>query len=541
MSSRRLLKVIGVVILMSVAVGAQARAIFTVTPDRTTVSVTSGGSTDLVTTVTNNTSHTYTDIRFGNKAESGAGVTASTVSGGTCVSEDSLAAGASCTFITRFQSSVVGNATYRLDFCGANGFNCSRSGVVTVTTAASAVSVTGAVTTPLPARTQKSTGYSVLFTFTNGSSSQAATGVSITTSPALTSVTNTCSSGTLAASSSCTYGGTYTPTAVGANTLTATLTADNASDVELTTTTLTGLVYLPNSSFLRKCFFDNDTGLFSQCENSGYQQSNNDYTDAAIFNPAGSMVYVSVDEPYAASPTRFQSWVDRCDIESDGCLISCSDTGARGLSNPHGIAFNQAGDTLYAANLGASLSSTDAVSKCSVDGDGDLSCADAGVSGLDAAGDVVLDEDRNRAFITNTPDNDIARCVIDGSGDLVSCDLNTIVSGSITCPMQMSFNSDKSRVYLGQGCDTNNTQIFTCGVSDSGRPFSCAAISSPGSTPFAFPIGVAFNAGTSDSLIVASASSLSPSIQTCTISGATLSSCVDSNASGVSFPAYVNL
>ncbi len=540
MSSQRLLKVMGVVVLMGVAVGAQARSIFNLAPDRTTVSVTSGSSTDLVTTVTNNTSHTYTDIRFGNKAESGVGVTASTVSGGTCVSEDSLAAGTSCTFITRFQSTVVGNATYRLEFCGANGFNCSRSGVVTVTTAASGVTVTGAVTTALPARTRKNTGYSVLFTFTNGSSSQAVTGVSITTSPSLTSVTNTCSSGTLAASGSCTYGGTYTPTAVGANTLTATLTADNASDVELTTTTLTGLVYLPNSAFLRKCFFDSDTAVFSQCENSGYQQSNNDNTDAAIFNPAGSMVYVSVDEPYSATPTQFQSWIDRCDIESDGCLISCSDTGARGLSNPHGIAFNQAGDILYAANLGASLSSTDAVSKCSVDGDGDLSCADAGVSGLDAAGDVVLDEDNNRAFITNAPDNDVARCTIDGNGELGSCNVNAIESGSVTCPMQLSFNADKSRVYLGQGCNTSNTQIFTCGVSGSGGLLSCAAISSPGGTPFAFPIGVAFNAGTSDSLIVASANFNTPSIQTCTISGATLSSCVDSGA-GVSFPAYVNL
>ncbi|MDF1759853.1 MAG: beta-propeller fold lactonase family protein [Coxiellaceae bacterium] len=539
MSSQRFLKVMGVVVLVSVAVGAQARSIFNLAPDRTTVSVISGSSTDLVTTVTNNTSHTYTDIRFGNKAESGAGVTASTVSGGTCVSEDSLAAGASCTFITRFQSSVVGSATYRLDFCGANGFNCSRSGVVTVTTAASGVTVTGAVTTPLPARTQKDTGYTVLFTFTNASASHAATGVSVTTSPSLTSVTNTCSSGTLAASGSCTYGGTYTPTAVGANTLTATLTADNASDVELTTTTLTGLVYLPNSAFLRKCFFDSDTGLFSQCENAGYQQSNNDNTDAAIFNPAGSMVYVSVDEPYSATPTQFQSWIDHCDIESDGCLISCSDTGARGLSNPHGIAFNQTGDTLYAANLGAALSSTDVVSKCSVDGDGDLSCADSGATGADAAGDIVLDADNSRAYITNTPDDNIVRCTIDGSGDLGSCTANVITSGSVTCPMQLSFNADKSRVYLGQGCNTSNTQIFTCAAA-SGEFSSCAAISSPGSTPFAFPIGVAFNAGTSDSLIVASANFNTPSIQTCAISGATLSSCVDSGAS-VSFPAYVNL
>ncbi len=539
MSSQRFLKVIGVVMLMSVAAGAQARSIFNLVPDRTTVSVTSGGSADLLTTVTNNTSHTYTDIRFGNKAESGAGVTASTVSGGTCVSEDSLAAGASCTFITRFQSNVVGNATYRLDFCGANGFNCSRSGVVTVTTAASSVTVTGAVTTALPARTQKNTGYSVLFTFTNGSSSQAVTGVSVSTSPSLTSVTNTCGSGTLAASGSCTYGGTYTPTAVGANTLTATLTADNASDVELTTTTLTGLVYLPNSSFLRKCFFDNDTGLFSQCENSGYQQTNNDNTDAAIFNPAGSMVYISVDEPYAVSPTQFQSWVDRCDIESDGCLISCSDTGARGLSNPHGIAFNQAGDTLYAANLGAALSATDAVSKCSVDGNGDLNCSDSGATGVDAAGDIVLDADNSRAYIANTPDDNVVRCSINGNGELGSCTANVITSGSVTCPMQMSFNADKSRVYLGQGCNTSNTQIFTCAAA-SGQFSSCTAISSPSSTPFAFPIGVAFNAGTSDSLIVASANFNTPSIQTCTVSGATLSSCVDSGV-GVGFPAYINL
>ncbi|MDF1796042.1 MAG: hypothetical protein P1U63_05850 [Coxiellaceae bacterium] len=549
------IKSVVIISIISFSSPLLARSIFTVAPNRNTVQLAANSTTNLTTTVTNGVNQQWNNIQFNDVFVSGSSVTGQII-GGTCVNGDELFANASCTIITQLtRGNDTTDTVLYPRFCASNGVLCSKPATnVTVTASATSTSITGTLTAGLPQATAQNTDQTVTFTFTNGSSSAAVAGVYISVTPTtyISNISNTCGSSSsqvsLSAGASCTWTATFNPTAVGAHSLTATLQSDTASDVELETSTLTGLTYIPNGPRMLKCFLDVNTGSLEDCVNSGFEyfDSFNNNTEDAIVNAAGSKVYVSIDQAPPLSSNR--SFINRCDIESDGCLISCSDTGARDLSAPRGISFQTAsnGSTyLYAANFGAdSPGDVDPVAKCSIDTDGDLSCGNAIVAGNSPTrpSDIAFNSN-GVAYISDmfSSPATIFNCTANSSGDL-TCDKPSIFIDVGICPAQISF-VNATTFYLGQDNISQQcgSSLYTCSAdAATGVLASCTNLAAGGGVALSGPVGVSYNA-TDTNLLVANKGT--NQLLTCAINGSSLGTCTDNSdtESEITRLSYLNI
>lgn len=146
-----------------------------------------------------------------------------------------LAAGASCTVQGSLIPSNPGNYTVAADLYYAESVTPAS---VTTSTDAIAITVTGAVTTPLPHLTVVGDSFPVVFAYTNNSDLPA-TSVTITTDypTGFTQNSDNCT-GTLNAHSSCTIQGTFIPATAGDFTVGVSLAyAESTSPVPLSTST----------------------------------------------------------------------------------------------------------------------------------------------------------------------------------------------------------------------------------------------------------------------------------------------------------------
>jgi hypothetical protein len=146
-----------------------------------------------------------------------------------------LAAGASCSVQGSLIPSAPGSYTVAADLYYAESVTPAS---VATSTNAIEITVTGAVTTPLPHLTVVGESFPVVFTYTNNSDLPA-TSINITTNypPGFTQQSDNCT-GTLNAHSSCTVQGTFIPATAGEFTVGVSLTyAESSHPVPLSTST----------------------------------------------------------------------------------------------------------------------------------------------------------------------------------------------------------------------------------------------------------------------------------------------------------------
>ena len=164
-----------------------------------------------------------------------------------CHGITSIAANSSCTWQGTFTPGSDGHKSMSATLHYSEGSNVTLTSSSEVTT----VAVTGAKTQDIPANAAKGVTYPFTYTFTNTNTSLPATGVSFTNSfPAPDFTIDTASSSchgitSIAANSSCTWQGTFTPGSDGHKSMSATLHYSEGSNVTLTSSTLILLATAP--------------------------------------------------------------------------------------------------------------------------------------------------------------------------------------------------------------------------------------------------------------------------------------------------------
>ena len=153
-----------------------------------------------------------------------------------CNGITTIAANSSCTWKGTFTPGTNGNKTMSSTLHYAEGSDVSLTSASQVTT----IAITGAKNQDIPANAAKGVRYPFTYTFSNTNTTLPATGVSFTNAfPAPDFTLDTANSScngitTIAANSSCTWKGTFTPGTNGNKTMSSTLHYAEGSDVSLT-------------------------------------------------------------------------------------------------------------------------------------------------------------------------------------------------------------------------------------------------------------------------------------------------------------------
>jgi hypothetical protein len=504
-----------------------AAPLFTIIPDRYSVLLGYGGMTQLTTTVTNSSGHALSNVSFTIGTSRITNGSASVISGGTCIDGASMASLESCTYIIQISAGDRPSLESLYPrYCANGGTICSQPRKpISINTApiGNTVSITGSATTALPASTEIGVAYPLVVTFTNNDSSHPADDVyaSNTYPTGFVQSINTCGTTTgrihLAAGSSCTVEGLFTPATAGAATAVVVLHSANSSDIEVsnsTTAAVAQAVYIPSSTSNRvtKCDRNPTTGDLTDCGDAGVSSTLSGSYDVTL-NTSGTLAYI----PYSALES-----VQKCSVAANGTLSNCTDSGATDLAKPHSITFNTAGTIAYITNRNGGFG-TPSVVRCDVSGTtGALSnCndAEASPSGLmDGAIDVAFNESETQVFITNrtggTGSNGaILRCTINDNGYFSNC---SKIQTTLYCPFQLSFNTTHTKAYIGQGCSA--TAVHVCSVDMAGDLSNCTEQG----TGFSSPVGVAIN---SDDTYAYVASTGSDAVYKCPLSNGDLGTC----------------
>lgn len=168
-----------------------------------------------------------------------------------------------------------------------------------------------------------------------------------------------------------------------------------------------GYAYITNDAnhdAVIKCDVNND-GSLSNCNDSGASLLS--APDGIVFN--GNFAYIT---------NMNNNTITQCEVDSSGNILNCKNSGAGLLSGPGGISFNS--NYAYITNMENST-----VTECSVDSDGSLSsCRDSNANLLSWPTSIVFKP--GFAYITNFNSNDVTVCEIEGStGSLTNCNIAT--------------------------------------------------------------------------------------------------------------------
>ncbi len=526
---------------------AYAANVFTLTPDRSTIRLASNSSTNLTTTVTNTSGIAIPNSVIITPEVQGTPIQDITIVGGTCLQNRTLASGQTCTFITQFTGKgVSGSDVTYPRFCGYGGNLCSQTIApvdITVITNQT-VNIAGAMApfSGLPSSTSTGTPYTLTFTFTNQSSG-AASGSFVIPSSNFVVSSNTCgtssATSSLAGGSSCQVSGLFTPSTVGAHTVTMTYRYNQGSDVELNTSTTARqgplITYVPNADntsngTITLCQSDTTfSNALSQCQ--AFQSDNSQapfFTPVSlILNSAGTLAYIS----------NFNGLnILRCDVNgSNGQLSGCVNTGATGtgfqpgvIIEPYATQLSLDGTMAYIVSNGDAT-----IYKCDVQLNGDLSnCTNASPgTTLNDPVDLVFNSPHTQAYITRRSAGSILKCDVGSDGMLTNC--ATTATG-ISAPFQITFNSTDSIAYIGRAV-FDVSGIFKCAVDSQGNFSQCA---SAGATSIFIPLGVSVNTAGN---ILYIADTPANAITQCDItdSSGTLANCRQASATSITQPAYL--
>ncbi len=206
---------------------------------------------------------------------------------------------------------------------------------------------------------------------------------------------------------------------------------------------------------VNRCIVNRYTGALSQCNDTGGLGFNQPI--AITMNQDGSLVFVS---NFGDDTVR----VCRVNLQT-GTFSQCQDTGGTGFNNPTAIAFNPSENIAYVTNsIGATIS------RCSVNMSNGIfsNCIAIGGLSINGPSGMVLNSSGNLAIITNAFDNSVTRCTVNPNTGVFSNCINNAGLGFNT-PVAFTLNTSSTRAFVS---NFGNTTVSRCDVNANTGAFS---------------------------------------------------------------------
>lgn len=244
-----------------------------------------------------------------------------------------------------------------------------------------------------------------------------------------------------------------------------------------------------------QCRIDSNTGLLTQCGDTGIPATSNQIPEDVVFLPGGKMAYVI----YSDNTGGLNGTIKACHVDEKGNLTACFNTSAQPLSRPQALTLNATGNIAYIvdAPFGNIPNAPGFLLQCTLDSTTyDLTncvATDPPPSPVYKPQDIILNSSNTLAYIPNGVDStaDVAKCQIDSNtGAINSCvdsgaDLSSLCGN--TANEAMVFNSEQTLAYIT--CTAG--YVIKCEVdANNGNLSGCA---NSGASPLSYPIGLVFN------------------------------------------------
>lgn len=197
--------------------------------------------------------------------------------------------------------------------------------------------------------------------------------------------------------------------------------------------------YVTNSNSISKCPVSAN-GTLGACT----QASNRSDTVRGAVNPAGTNAFLS---------DFVNDDIVDCDIDGNNNLINCSVTPVA-LNNPDGITFTASGTRSYVAE------NNNQVSRCNA---GITNCPNTFAFTFPTT--VTLNSAEDIAYIVEIAGT-VQACDIDGLGDLNNCNQSNIPGPTIT---SLALNIANDRAFI---TDSTNDNILSCQITNLGKTLS---------------------------------------------------------------------
>ena len=311
----------------------------------------------------------------------------------------------------------------------------------------------GSVTLPLPFNTPINTDQNVIFTFTNKSDSNIATGVHINKQLGndFQQTEDTCGTQLLPLES-CHISGIFNSSTLSPMSISVTLTYNEGSDIRLQSNT--NMV-----NYTRVFIGDLDLNKVFLCKMNIPSSSLDDCTDSGVtgllnpesvtLNPSGHYIYIM---------DRFLNKILKCNVDNVTSAVSnCMDSGAQQINGPIFLSFTSNGKKAFITN-------NNDPSKVTICDDNRatgalVNCKDAGATGLSSSIGISISPRNTYAYITNYHSN-ITICGIDLiDNNLISC-TNSRPSGLLE-PMNLLLNSAGTKLFV---TDQKQDKVVMCDV-----------------------------------------------------------------------------
>ena len=450
----------------------------------------------------------------------------------TC-STGTLAANSTCQISGTFKASVTGAINLKYTLSSIQHADL----VVEFTTNVTDVDVSGSVATPLPANIEKDTSYPLVFNFSNANTLHAATGVTLSATPAGFTVTsNTCSTGTIVAGGSCQIIGTFIAPALGAIAPSYTLSYNQGAPVVLTS----------NSNVT-----DVDVSATISTPLATNIEKNVSYPIVFTFSNLNTQ-HAATNVTITTAPTGFTETSNTCNTGTISASGSCQIVGTftasilGAVSPSYTLTYREGDNVTIASNTQVVsgrvyigqfdfVQGTSLVKTCTVNSETGLltDCLDTGGTGFDTIQDIVLNEAGTKAFITNlgpqvippAPNEGYVRvCDVNPTTGMFSNCINGDVVGA-TLPSGIALNASGTRIFI-----TNIPNvIFTCDVNVVTGAFSNCENS--GEAGILIPSAIRLNASGSKAFIINFLPEISISVCDVNESTGAISNCTNVGAS----------
>ncbi len=150
-----------------------------------------------------------------------------------------------------------------------------------------------------------------------------------------------------------------------------------------------------------------------------------------------------------------------CQVNADGTLSNCQDTGGTGFSQPAMIVLNQANTIAYIANLNGGIAG--GISACPIMPNGTFGTCQISILTIPTFG-VTLNPAGTFAYVGGYTSNQVDYCQVNSSDGLLSNCQNTNGTG-FSNPIGVTINQTNTLAYVANNGSTN---VTVCQISQSG-------------------------------------------------------------------------
>jgi len=244
-----------------------------------------------------------------------------------------------------------------------------------------------------------------------------------------------------------------------------------------------------------QCRIDANTGLLTQCSDTGIPAISNQIPEDVVFSPGGKMAYVV----YSDNTGGLNGKIKACRVDGNGNLSGCFNTSAQPLSRPQALTINAMGNIAYIvdAPFGNIPNAPGFLLQCHIDSTTfdliNCTTIDPPPSPVYKPQDIILNHENTLAYISNGVDHtaDVAKCQVDtNTGAINSCvdsgaDLSSLCGN--TANEAIVFNAQQTLAYIT--CTAG--YVMKCQIDSSNGNLSGCTDS--GATSLSYPIGLALN------------------------------------------------